>query len=157
MVVVVEAAAGEVLPNKNTMKAVAERFDRWLVIGPGGDGSSLYHLRRYREAVSSAPFDIGKEDIPHAVHLAARTDSLCVSASCETCPTKEMIRLKSADLDQEQWKILEMLSGGATNKQIAYELGCEEGRVKGVIRRMLIAIDANNRTQAAVIASRAGL
>ncbi len=157
VVVVVEATAGEALPNKNTFKAVAERFDRWLIIGPGGEGSTLHQLRRYREAVSSAPFDIGKEDIPHAVHLAARTDSLCVSASCESCPTKEMIRLTNADLDQEQWKILELLSVGATNKQIANELDCEEGRIKGVIRRLLIAINANNRTQAAVIASRAGL
>ncbi len=155
--VVIETAPGELLSPGLDANALARRFARWLCIGTTDDGSVFRALRAIRSDVSGVPLDIGKDDVFHAVTLAAGCNSVCIGGTCRNCPSKERSRLNEANLDTNQWQILKMLADGATNKHIANRFQCDENKVKGMIRRLLSAIDANNRTQAAVMAARAGL
>ena len=157
VVVVVESMPGDVVASEETVEPAAKRFERWLVIGPGGTGSTLHKLCGYGRSVSAIPFEIGKDDIPHAVHLAARTKTLCVDRAFCKLPNEDMERLQRADLNEDQWEVLALLATGASNKHIAKHLEHDESRVKCIIRRLLVAIDACNRTDAAVMAARAGL
>jgi len=158
IVIVVEASPGDVLPKNGEMSAICSRFARWLVIGACGHGSTYQVLRQLAQRpVSIAPFAIHREDIPHLVQIVSRAGSLCVDHACQKCPNQEMQRLTDASLDQSQWEVLRLLAAGASNKHIAAALQSDEGRVKALVRRTMIAIDAENRTQAAVTAARAGL
>ncbi|MBV7266290.1 helix-turn-helix transcriptional regulator [Erythrobacter ani] len=157
VMVVVEAAPGEVFRSADKIDALARRFSRWLTIGSSEQGSAFQRLRAIRSDISGVPLDIGSEDMYHAVELAAHASSVCIGGTCCKCISREMHKLNAAHLDRGQWEILEMLADGATNKHIANRFECEESKVKGMIRRLLTAIDASNRTQAAVLAARAGL
>lgn len=154
--VVVEATPGEIF-GPVVISSLARRFAKWLVIGNSGEGSAFQRLRAFRSDISGIPLDIGKDEMYHAVTLAANSEAVCVGGNCRSCPSKEMRNLSEASLDAEQWEILAMLADGATNKHIANRFGCDESRVKGMIRRLLATIDVRNRTQAAVLAARAGL
>ena len=155
--VIIETAPGELLTPKMDVQTLARRFARWLCIGTTEEGSVFRAVRAIRSDVSGVPLDIGKDDVFHAVTLAAGANSVCIGGTCRNCPSKERSRLNEANLDPGQWQILQMLADGATNKHIAKRFQCNENKVKGMIRRLLSAIDASNRTQAAVMAARAGL
>ncbi|MGB5865218.1 MAG: LuxR C-terminal-related transcriptional regulator [Sulfitobacter sp.] len=157
IVVAVETSTGELARANEAVEKLALRFDRWLVIGSAEQGSIFQRLRAIRSDISGVPLDIGTEDMYHAVTLAANTDAVCIGGTCCNCVSTEMHKLKDASLDRSQWEILKMLADGATNKHIANRFSCDENKVKGMIRRLLGVIDAANRTQAAVIAARAGL
>lgn len=155
--ILIETVPGEMTAGDENLRVLANRFSRWLIIGPSGIGSTFQRMRAIRNDVSGVPLDIGKSDMYHAVNLAARFDTVCVGESHLQEPSPELIRLNEARLDEGQWKMLEMLASGASNKHIAIQFACEEAKVKGMMRRLLSAISANNRTQAAVMAARAGL
>lgn len=157
IVVAVETTPGELYLQNEDIADLASRFDHWLAIGSLGYGSLFHRLRSVRSDVSGLPLDIGKDEIFHAVSLAALSDTLCVRSANRRHAPKELYQLNQAGLDKGQWTILKMLADGATNKHIAQEFDCDEGRVKGMVRRLLASINADNRTQAAVIAARAGL
>jgi len=157
ILVVIETSPGELETPKEGSASLARRFQKWLIIGPSEHGSMFQRLRATRSDVSGVPLDIGKDEIYHAVILAARSSAMCIGDSFLSNASTELHRLNHACLDKGQWRILRMLADGATNKQIAQAFECEEGQVKGMIRRLLNSINANNRTQAAVIAARAGL
>lgn len=157
ILVAVETYPGELDVQGHDVDKLAQRFDHWLVIGSLDHGSLFHLLRSERSDVSGLPLDIGKDEIFHAVSLAALSDTLCVRSADRRHAPKELYQLNQAGLDKGQWTILKMLADGATNKHIAQEFDCDEGRVKGMVRRLLESINADNRTQAAVIAARAGL
>ncbi|WP_234033033.1 LuxR C-terminal-related transcriptional regulator [Erythrobacter rubeus] len=157
VMVVVEAAPGDAFRSSDKVDAIARRFSRWLTIGSSEQGSAFQRLRAIRSDISGVPLDIGSDDMYHAVELASKASSVCIGGTCCKCLSREMHKLNEAHLDRGQWEILEMLADGATNKHIANRFACDESKVKGMIRRLLTAIDASNRTQAAVLAARAGL
>lgn len=60
-------------------------------------------------------------------------------------------------LTARQFEVLQYISQGLSNKQIAYEMGVSEATIKLHINAMLKALNATNRTQALVNAQKIGL
>jgi DNA-binding NarL/FixJ family response regulator len=61
-----------------------------------------------------------------------------------------------APLSPREVQILEVVTGGSTNKQVAYELGISEQTVKNHMSSILRKLSVNDRTQAVVYAIREG-
>lgn len=57
------------------------------------------------------------------------------------------------ELTPQQFKVLQMVSTGQLNKQIAYELGVSEATIKTHMTAVLRKLGASNRTQAVLIAN----
>ena len=60
-------------------------------------------------------------------------------------------------LSRRELQVLECLTQGKSNKEIARELDIREPTVKLHVKKLYRKINANNRTQAAMIAKEAGL
>lgn len=61
------------------------------------------------------------------------------------------------ELTPQQFRVLQMVSSGQLNKQIAYELNVSEATIKAHMTHILRKLGATNRTQAVLIASRLGI
>ena len=72
-------------------------------------------------------------------------------------PTNSAIRLPSGRLTDRQQQVLDLLSRGLQNKQIARELTLSEHTVKIHVTAILDALGVSNRTQAVVAARKLGL
>lgn len=68
-----------------------------------------------------------------------------------------VVREKNKKLTERQEQVLGLVALGLSNKQIAYELGVTESTVKLHINSLLKALNANNRTQAVIVAQKLGL
>lgn len=64
------------------------------------------------------------------------------------------IARRIGELTPQQFRVLQMLSTGLLNKQIAYELGISEATIKAHMTAILRKLGASNRTQAVLIAGR---
>jgi DNA-binding NarL/FixJ family response regulator len=60
-------------------------------------------------------------------------------------------------LTPREYSVLQLVGAGHSNKQIALRLGLATGTVKRSVSRILKRLDISSRTQAALLASRAGL
>jgi DNA-binding NarL/FixJ family response regulator len=60
------------------------------------------------------------------------------------------------DLRPREIEVLRRVAAGRANKQIADEMSTTEGTVKNVMKRILLKLDAADRTHAVVIAARRG-
>ena len=157
VIVLVETLGCDLLKPCENVQRLVKRYRRWLVIGSSEEGSLFRRLQAERSDISGAPLSIGKDEIYHAVALAAGSNPICIGDTFRQCPSIERHILNEAALDERQWDILSMLANGASNKLIAKHFDCDESKVKAMIRRLLMTIGASNRTQAAVMAARAGL
>jgi DNA-binding NarL/FixJ family response regulator len=75
-------------------------------------------------------------------------------------PNGEAIRRGEGLLSQltpREMQVLRMLSHGLTNKEIAQQMHYSVGTVKNVVQRIIEKLGVTDRTQAAVVAVRAGL
>lgn len=63
--------------------------------------------------------------------------------------------LSNAPSNRER-EILSLIAKGLTNKEIAGLLGLAEGTIKTHMTRILLKLDADDRTQAVIIALKAG-
>ncbi len=62
-----------------------------------------------------------------------------------------------ATLSPRELQVLQLLSHGLTNKEIAQQMHYSVGTVKNVVQRVIEKLGVSDRTQAAVYAARAGL
>jgi DNA-binding NarL/FixJ family response regulator len=62
-----------------------------------------------------------------------------------------------AELTARERDVLSCLSRGKSNKEIGSELGLTEGTVKGYVSAILLKLDLEDRTQAALLAAEHGL
>jgi RNA polymerase sigma factor (sigma-70 family) len=60
-------------------------------------------------------------------------------------------------LSPREQEVLQQLAAGLTNKEIAVQIHCSVGTVKNVVQRIIEKLGVSDRTQAAVLAVRAGL
>jgi DNA-binding NarL/FixJ family response regulator len=67
--------------------------------------------------------------------------------------TTDLIR-RLASLTPQQMRVLQMLSEGLLNKQIAYELSVSEATVKAHVSAILMKLGVESRTQAVIAASK---
>jgi DNA-binding NarL/FixJ family response regulator len=61
------------------------------------------------------------------------------------------------NLTPRQFEVLQLLVSGMTNKRIARKMGLSDNTVKAHVGAVLRSLDASNRTEAVVMASRHGL
>ena len=66
-------------------------------------------------------------------------------------------RTPNSDLSSREREVLELLANGKTNREIASELGITEATVKCHVSVFLMRLNANDRTQAVVVALQRGL
>ncbi len=69
----------------------------------------------------------------------------------------EEARARLAGLTPQQTRIMAMICDGKANKQIAWEMSLAEASVKAHITALLRRLGVQNRTQAALMARRAGI
>jgi two-component system, NarL family, response regulator len=66
-------------------------------------------------------------------------------------------RTPNSDLSSREREVLALLASGKTNREIATELGITEATVKCHVSVILMRLNANDRTQAVVVALQRGL
>jgi DNA-binding NarL/FixJ family response regulator len=66
-------------------------------------------------------------------------------------------RMPDSDLSSRELEVLELLVAGNSNKEIANQLGITEATVKSHVSTILMRLNVEDRTQAAVTALRRGL
>lgn len=64
------------------------------------------------------------------------------------------IAARVADLTPQQYRVLELLSEGKYNKQIAFELGVTEATIKAHLSQIFRKLGVRSRTQAVILARR---
>jgi DNA-binding NarL/FixJ family response regulator len=77
--------------------------------------------------------------------------------------TRSLHRFGSRDaqplpaLRPREWEVLNLLAIGATNAEMAYALQLAEGTIRNVVATLTFKLGVADRTQAALLAARAGL
>jgi two-component system, NarL family, response regulator len=66
-------------------------------------------------------------------------------------------RMPDSDLSRREEEVLSLLAGGKSNKEIAAQLGITEATVKCHVSAILLRLNANDRTEAVVMAIQRGL
>lgn len=103
---------------------------------------------RARGAVAALPLDLTAD------HLRAALDAVLVGRSwwpavAAADPEGTMSSSRRLDaLSGQQFKVLDLMSRGRLNKQIAYDLGISEGTVKSHVSSILRKLGVERRTQA---------
>jgi DNA-binding NarL/FixJ family response regulator len=103
---------------------------------------------RARGAIAALPLDLPAEHLRAALEavLAGRTWWPVVAAAD---PEGAMSSSRKLDaLSGQQFKVLDLMSRGRLNKQIAYDLGISEGTVKSHVSSILRKLGVERRTQA---------
>lgn len=131
--------------------------EKWIVLSSDQCDPLVLALASRGAEVCVVPDDINGDDLANVVHLAARGNKVTLGRFYQGCSATEMQKIQNAHLDVQQWRILNYLARGASNKVIARIEKTTEASVKGRIRGLLDRLGVENRTQAAVIAVRAGL
>lgn len=131
--------------------------NNWLVLSDQRDNPIFTRLMRDQLPVCAVPLDVSRHELPHLVVLATRSRRFCIRSHCDACPSSRVQSTVGTALNDQQWQLMRYLSEGLSNKEIARIEHCTEGNVKVRVRGLLDRIHAANRTQAAVMAARAGL
>lgn len=103
---------------------------------------------RGRGAVAALPLDLPADHLRAALAtvLAGRTWWPVVTAAD---PDGDLSSSRKLDaLSGQQFKVLDLMSRGRLNKQIAYDLGISEGTVKSHVSSILRKLGVERRTQA---------
>lgn len=133
------------------------QIDRCVFLSEGEASDLLHSLKEQCRNISELPLEIAKSSVPHALHLAAQQKSICIDQMCRRRVNSHRRKLLSLGLLKEDWEVLSLLAAGCSNKEIARKFDRDEGYVKTAIRRILVKLGVDNRTQAAVVAAKAGL
>lgn len=103
---------------------------------------------RARGAVAALPLDLPADHLRAAMEavLAGRTWWPAVAAAEAAGDLSSSRKLDA--LSGQQFKVLDLMSRGRLNKQIAYDLGISEGTVKSHVSSILRKLGVERRTQA---------
>jgi DNA-binding NarL/FixJ family response regulator len=89
--------------------------------------------------------------MPHAEPVG---DDVSNSAASEQRPAAQRNAINAEPLSDKEEKILQLISEGMTNRQIATTLFLAEGTVKNYVSRIMEKLHANTRTELAVLTKR---
>ena len=89
--------------------------------------------------------------MPHAETVG---DHVANSASSEEEPSTQRGAINAEPLSDKEEKILQLISEGMTNRQIATTLFLAEGTVKNYVSRIMEKLHANTRTELAILPKR---
>jgi DNA-binding NarL/FixJ family response regulator len=101
------------------------------------------------------------EDLVYLVRVAAAGHTVLSPVATQRLVSNTGDRQHARNLidsltDRER-EVLESLGAGRSNQQIARRLHLSEATVKGYVSRLLVKLDCENRTEAALLAHEAGL
>ena len=129
----------------------------WIVMAQSLNDPVAHALMQKGLSVCVIPDDIDGKELVHVAILASYGSKVSLGRFCGNNPTTDLQTIANADLDTGQWRLLMQLAEGHTNKMIARAEDASETAIKARIRSLLIKLGVENRTQAAVMAARAGL
>ena len=133
------------------------KAQKWVVLSRDDDDPVFHHLIEKGLDPCMVPEDIDGSDLCHVVRLAASGHVLSMGKFCQSAHRGDAKKLAEANLDPEQWRLLEHLSNGLSNKEIAIAEDTTESAIKSRLRCLLHRLDLSNRTKAAVLAVRCGI
>ena len=121
-----------------------------------------YVLRALRAgAVGFLVKSTAPEDLADLVRVAAAGHTVLSPSAAQRLAGSDGDRHPPVDLigslNEREREVLESLVAGRSNLQIAHRLHLSEATVKGYVSRLLIKLGCANRTEAALLAHRAGL
>lgn len=126
----------------------------WIVMHDEHDSGFYSAMVARGKPVCSVPTDLSCNALAHLVALAAEVPRICVgeqdSIIHHQSRGKAMLTEK---LDPAQKELLQFLSQGMSNKEIARVKACTENTVKMRVRALLTKLGVANRTQAGVLAA----
>jgi DNA-binding NarL/FixJ family response regulator len=99
--------------------------------------------------VALADIFTGKSWIPKVLKTRHGSPLTQPDTTAKKCDARDCLSEKIASLSPRQYKVLEMISDGQLNKQIAYSLELCEGTVKHHVSLILQKLNVINRTAAA--------
>ncbi len=102
---------------------------------------------RLRGAVAAIPLDMPVEDLTKALTCVAEGRTWWPVTNLEPTLANTFAR-NLETLSGQQWKVLDLMSRGRLNKQIAWDLGISEGTVKSHVSAILRKLGVERRTQA---------
>ena len=129
----------------------------WILMNRHHDSRVLARLAELGVNLSVIPFDISKIDLVHIARLAANERQVLVDRPEGLDNRLHVNVFAHLELSEQQLRLLELLSEGLSNKEIATLEGCVVNTIKMRVRALLTKINAKNRTHAAVLAARAGM
>lgn len=145
-------------PSEEELRHIEDLGDRnWIVMSHSPNCVLFNKLNEIGANVSAVPFEISGDDLAHLARLAANHHRVLVDEFCDAIISVENARSALAHLTPEQTKLLKQIADGDPNKLIAKRDGCAETKVKMQVRALFKKLGVANRTQAAVLAIRAGL
>lgn len=110
-----------------------------------GDPSTVREMKRSARAWGILPEDASAEELCAAVH--ALSQGLIVGPA-ELLFETESEPLSEGPLSERELEVLNLLSKGLANKQIAVELGISEHTVKFHVSSIYTKLNVTNRTEA---------
>jgi DNA-binding CsgD family transcriptional regulator len=128
----------------------------WLVLTEPKKISALSILDINEIIISLCPIDISFDELVNVIFLVCRRRKVFLDRFCLQ-NIGNHIDISSANIREDQLRLLGYLSEGLPNKVIAKREGCDESVVKFKVRSLLIKLGVSNRTQAAVKAVAMGL
>jgi DNA-binding NarL/FixJ family response regulator len=111
-------------------------------------------------AVGFLPKSADAGQLGEAIHRVLAGDRWAPAAAMRAPAAAEEeqdIARRVRELTPQQFRVLQMLSDGLLNKQIAYELKVSEATIKAHMTAVLRKLGAHNRTQAVLLAGRLAL
>ena len=103
--------------------------------------------------------DSGRQVLFDAIRAAARGESLLPSSVIDKVVAHLSVRKSDqpSPLSGREMEVLRLITYGAANKEIAYQLSISERTVKAHVTSILNKMGVNSRTEAAAVALRQGL
>jgi DNA-binding NarL/FixJ family response regulator len=122
---------------------------------------SAAEMRRVLEERASGfvPKSFGRKEMLAALSLV-RSGGVFVPQAALLAPegdTLERRRQRTSRLTERQLEVLSLMARGLTNREICGVLSIAENTVKTHVKAILEALEATNRTEAAVLARELGL
>jgi DNA-binding NarL/FixJ family response regulator len=140
------------------VRAARELFPSTRVVMIGMDGDSEFFLRAIREGISGYLLkDAPAAEVAAAVRSVANRNAVCPEELCHVlfdyvsrqrhCMPSYTAR-QQLGLTRREQQLVELMSRGLTNKEIAAGLNLSEQTVKNHIHRVLRKVGVSNRLEA---------
>ena len=129
-----------------------------VVVVSGNEQPSVIHRAMHFGAAGFIPKSSSMTDIIDAVKTILNggqwvpADLPAADQAMDAQDSKFADQL--ASLTPQQFKVMQMLTEGLLNKEIAYELSVSEATIKAHMTAILRKLGVNNRTQAVIMAGR---
>lgn len=147
------------MPGMNGLEGFSEmrsRTDAPVAIMSGTASRRIADEALSMGAAGFVPKTIGARSLIHAVRLMGAGEVFAPVQLMNEPKTSDAAELRNK-LTGREIEVLEGLSKGLANKEIARDLGLQEVTVKLHVKNLCRKMDAKNRTQAALIARDADL